>query len=126
MKKVCIESPLKGLDGNYERNVRYSRLCGLDCIRRGEAPFAGHLLMTQFLDDTDPEQRKVGIEAHLAWAAAAEVVAIYQDLGVSPGMKLGADAAAERGQEVEFRNLPPDLMARLDGSMPDATPGMGA
>lgn len=124
MKKVCIESPLKGLDGNYARNVRYSRLCGLDCIRRGEAPFAGHLLMTQFLDDTDPEQRKAGIQAHLAWAGAADVVAFYVDLGMSPGMVMGEEAASARGQAVERRTLPADLMAMLDGSGPVMTPGM--
>lgn len=124
MRRTVVESPLKGTDGNYARNVRYSRLACLDCIRRGEAPFAGHLIMTQFLDDTVPEQRSAGIAAHLAWAAAGDAVAIYQDLGISPGIQMGIDKAIERGQPVEYRNLPADLMAMLDGDMPVKTPGM--
>ncbi len=123
MKKVLIESPLRGVDGNFDRNIRYSRLCGLDCIRRGEAPYAGHLLLTQFLDDTIPDHRRVGMEAGFSWGKCAELVAVYVDLGTSSGMEAGIERATLNGQAIEYRNLPADLMAMLDGPGPAATPG---
>lgn len=113
MKRVVIESPLSG---NFARNIRYARLCALDCLRRGEAPYASHLLYTQMLDDKNPEHRKLGMEAGFAWNAVAEVCAVYQDLGVSGGMKLGIQVHSSNNIPIEHRNLPPDLLAELDGA----------
>ncbi len=121
MKRVVIESPLSG---DFARNVRYARLCGLDCIRRGEAPYASHLLMTQFLDDALPDERTVGMEAGFAWGAVGEIVAVYQDLGISGGMKMGIANAERRGQPVEYRTLPPELMGRVDAGAPTKTIGI--
>lgn len=121
MKRVVIESPLSG---DFAKNIRYARLCGLDCIRRGEAPYASHLLMTQFLDDALPEERKVGMEAGFAWGAVGEKVVVYQDFGISGGMKMGIDNAVNRGQDIEYRNLPADLMARIDQGAPTKTEGI--
>ncbi len=122
MKKVVIESPLSG---DFARNLRYARLCALDCINRGEAPYASHLLMTQFLDDRNPEHRKLGMEAGFAWGEAADLVVVYRDLGISAGMKLGIDRAEASGKPFAFRRLPADLLARLDDGPPAQTPGMG-
>lgn len=121
MKKVVIESPLSG---DFARNIRYARLCGLDCIRRGEAPYASHLLMTQFLDDALPEERKVGMGAGFEWAKAGELVAVYQDFGISSGMQMGIDNAKQRGQTIEYRNLPDSLMALLDKGPDTKTAGI--
>lgn len=41
MRRVVIESPYAG---DVERNVRYARASLSDCLRRGEAPLASHLL----------------------------------------------------------------------------------
>ena len=53
---VIVESPYAG---DVERNERYARACIRDCLLRGEAPFASHLLYTQagVLDDTIKEER---------------------------------------------------------------------
>lgn len=102
---VIMESPFAG---DVERNTRYARACMADCLARGEAPFASHLLYTQpgVLDDTVPEQRSLGIDAGLAWGLNADATVAYQDLGVSTGMQLGIDAADEAGRTVERRSLP--------------------
>lgn len=118
---VVIESPLSG---DFARNVRYARLCGLDCIRRGEAPYASHLLMTQFLDDALPEERKLGMEAGFAWGAKGDIVAVYQDLGISGGMRMGIENAERRGQKIEYRRLPSELMSLLDVGAPTKTAGI--
>jgi hypothetical protein len=73
---VIIESPLAG---DFERNIRYARWCMFDCLMRGEAPFASHLLYPQCLDDRDPGHRKLGIEAGFAWGELARHV-YYIDL----------------------------------------------
>jgi hypothetical protein len=82
-KKVIIESPWRG---DTDRNKAYLRLCFLDSIVRGEAPIASHKLYTDVLDDDDPDERRLGIELGFAWLRAADLVAMYVDLGMSPGM----------------------------------------
>ena len=57
---VCIESPFAG---NVEFNVEYAKLAMKDSLSRGEAPFLSHLLYTQVLDDTKPDERGWGISA---------------------------------------------------------------
>lgn len=86
MKKIAIESPYAG---DVERNVRYAKACVRDCLKRGEAPYASHLFFTQdgLLDDTVPEERKLGMEAGKVWEVAAELTVVYTDLGMSGGMK---------------------------------------
>lgn len=121
MKKVVIESPLSG---DFAKNIRYARLCALDCVRRGEAPYASHLLLTQFLNDATPEERKAGMEVGFEWAKAGEVVAVYQDLGISAGMYMGIENAVFRGQKLEYRNLPQDLMGKIDEGVPTKTEGI--
>jgi hypothetical protein len=83
MLKVIIESPYAG---DIEKNMAYARLCLKDSLLRGEAPIASHLLHTQVLDDTIPEERAMGIAAGLAWKEVADLHVFYVDLGYSPGM----------------------------------------
>lgn len=85
-----VESPFAG---DVERNVTYARRAMADCLQRGEAPFASHLLYTQpgVLDDNVPEERRLGIEAGYAWARGADAVAFYLDYGWSPGMIAARD-----------------------------------
>ena len=74
MRRVIVESPYAG---DIERNLAYARAGIRDCLKRGEAPIASHLLYTQpgILDDDDGEERQLGIEAGLAWIGVADIVA---------------------------------------------------
>lgn len=105
MPRVVVESPYSG---DVQLNLRYLRACLRDCFERGELPFASHALYTQpgVLNDEDPQERELGIQAGFAWAALAEKRVIYQDLGVSSGMVEGMNHAREIKQPVEFRVLP--------------------
>ena len=106
MDTVLIESPYRG--DSYEntgQNVLYARACLLDSLRRGEAPFASHLLYTQVLDDTDPEQRTLGINAGLAIGLRCTISAVYYDRGISGGILMGINAARSVGRKVELRAL---------------------
>jgi len=105
MRRVILESPYAGA---IARNVRYGRACLLDCLKRGEAPMAGHLLYTQpgVLWDAMPEDRHLGIEASFAWRGVASATVVYSDLGISPGMKAGIEHSLSIGVPVEYRTLP--------------------
>lgn len=102
MRRVIIESPYAG---ETARNVAYAQAAMYDCLRRGEAPFASHLLYTQVLNDLIPSDRALGIAAGLAWAAAADAVIIYTDLGVTDGMEQALTEARAAGRVVEYRHL---------------------
>jgi hypothetical protein len=104
MRKVIVESPYAG---DIETNLRYARAAIRDCLLRGEAPFASHLLYTQdgVLKDEVPEERQHGIDAGLVWGGAADATVVYTDRGMSRGMKYGIENAEKAGRPVEFRTL---------------------
>lgn len=107
LRLVIVESPYGSIEpAVVEANVKYARACLRDCLKRGEAPYASHLLYTQpgVLDDNDPEERKLGIEAGLEWGKLAATV-VYTDRGVSSGMEQGVARAHQQGRVVEFRKL---------------------
>ncbi|MCV9907037.1 hypothetical protein OIV19_05305 [Brucella sp. HL-2] len=99
---VIIETPYSG---DVESNTAYARACLLDSLRRGEAPIASHLLHTQVLDDMQPDERTLGIEAGLAWYRVATKCVVYNDRGISGGMKMGIDRAILHGVAVEYRSI---------------------
>lgn len=99
IRRVIVESPYAG---DIEQNVQYARLAMRDCLERGEAPYASHLLYTQVLDDTVPAEREQGIAAGLAWQPVADVVVVYTDLGITFGMQRAIDQACV---PVEYRSL---------------------
>lgn len=73
----------------------------------GDSPLASHLLYTQpgILRDDDPSERRMGIEAGLAWGPVADATVVYVDRGVSSGMAIGAERAKREGRPVEYRRL---------------------
>ena len=102
MKRVILESPFAG---EVERNKRYARLCMRDCIERNEAPFASHLLYTQVLDDSNPVERTKGLEAAWSWIGVADMMVVYQDFGITAGMKAAIDLAESDKMWVQYREL---------------------
>lgn len=105
---VILESPYAAdTDEGVAANVDYARRCIKDSLNRGEAPIASHLLYTQpgILDDRVPAERKLGIDAGLAWRRVAEGSVVYIDRGMSGGMGYGIKAANEQGIPVEYRKI---------------------
>ena len=97
-----IETPYSG---DVEGNIAYARACLLDSLRRGDAPIASHLLHTQVLDDKQPDERSLGIEAGLAWYSVATKCVVYTDRGISGGMEMGIDRAMQHDMPVEYRSI---------------------
>lgn len=103
---VQLESPFGAPDADgIVRNVAYALIAMRDSLQRGEAPFASHLLYTQMLDDAVPEERMLGIAAGLAIGEGADATVLYEDLGISGGMRLGIDHAVELGRPIKYRRL---------------------
>lgn len=107
MRKVIVESPYAG---DVEANVAYARRAIADCVKRGEAPIASHLLFTQpgILDDQKPEERVLGINCGFAWYDAADAIVFYTDRGISQGMSNALILAREKGKGIEMRRLHDD------------------
>lgn len=101
---VILESPYAG---DVDKNVAYALAALRDSLLRGEAPLASHLLYTQqgVIDDTDVNQRRLGIEAGLAWVKRADATVVYVDRGVSKGMHQGIQRALLADRPVLIRSL---------------------
>ena len=102
MKRVVIESPYAG---DRATNDAYLEAAMRDSFARGEAPFASHRLYPGILDDDHPSQRRLGMEAGFAWGAVAELVAVYTDIGITPGMREGIERAVRHRIPVEYRTI---------------------
>lgn len=101
---VQLETPYAG---DVEFNVKFARACMRDCLLRGEAPFASHLLYTQegVLNDLIQDERRLGISAGLAWGGLAQKTVVYTNLGMTPGMRIGIERAQLQGRRVQYRRL---------------------
>lgn len=104
MRLVILESPFAG---DVEANIAYAKACVHDCLLRGESPYASHLFFTQpgILDDNDPAERTLGINAGLAWGDKADATVVYTDRGMSSGMRYGIERAEKAGRPIEYRTL---------------------
>lgn len=99
---VIIESPFAG---EVERNKAYAKRCILDSLKRNELPFASHLIYTQVLDDTIPEERKIGMDAGWGIIRYSEYSIAYVDYGISSGMAEGIKIAQDMGHLVYLRMI---------------------
>jgi hypothetical protein len=104
MRRVIIESPYHAdTPEGIAANVAYAHRAMLDSLRKGEAPMLSHLLYTQVLDDSTPEDRALGIAAGLAWADVANGVVVYIDHDVSDGMRAALREHRRMGRAIEYR-----------------------
>jgi len=117
---VIVESPYaETATRSFAENLTYLRDCLRDSWQRGELPFASHGFFPLFLDESDPEQRKAGIEAGYAfWEFENEVgtpplysrterptVIFYIDHGISPGMQRALERCGHLQRKFEFRTI---------------------
>ena len=82
MKLVYIASTYAGdIPNNVERAKEYCK----QALEQGVIPVAPHLLYPQFLEDSDPAERSLGLRAGLELLARCEEMWIFGE-GISPGM----------------------------------------
>lgn len=107
IRRVVIESPFRSTDAGIYRNINYAKKCILHSLSINEAPLTSHLLYTRIgiLEDNDEDERKKGIAAGHAWIPVADAVIVYEDFGISDGMKKGIEVAEEFGIPIEYRKI---------------------
>jgi 3-mercaptopyruvate sulfurtransferase SseA len=98
MKKIYICSPLRG---DYEQNIENAILYCREVIREGHIPIAPHLYFTQFLDDTIPSEREIGLKYGLELVKSCDKVYVYGE--PSEGMQAEIELAEQLGIEVVYR-----------------------
>jgi hypothetical protein len=99
---VIVESPFAG---DIEANRLYAIAACADCFRRGETPFASHLLYPQILNELKKDEREQGIEAgYVFWPLARKIV-FYIDRGWSPGMLRAKRRAEDLGYVRDERSI---------------------
>ena len=96
MRPVIIESPFKGINGDYDSAKVYLEECVRDYLSKNETPYASHKMIPGALDDTILEERQLGIKAGQEMAiillsTGMSGVVIYTDLGISEGMQKSID-----------------------------------
>ncbi len=102
---VFVCSPYRG---DIERNVAYARRAARSCLLRGDIPIVPHLMYPGALDDSVEQERDIALLACVGLLERCEVLLVFQDLGVSSGMRSEIGAARTFQIPVEFRCLPPE------------------
>lgn len=129
MVTVMIESPYSAeTPEKIQENVDYAIKCMQDCINRGEAPFASHLLYTQqvgngkaFEKDGQTDQqhwitRAKGIELGSTWRKLVDKTVFYLDKGWSSGMRTAKEDCVCLGRPFEERFITTKILYVIEGS----------
>lgn len=113
-KLVVIESPFRANEYYSCEQMRlYLKHCMADSYLRGEAPMASHHLSTEVLDDSTPYERALGIRCGMAWGKHADLIAVYQDFGLSGGMREAVNWYKSIGKKIEWRSLPEKIVRSI-------------
>lgn len=80
---VYICSPYAG---DIEENVKAARVYSRFAVDKGFIPVAPHLLFPQFLDDTNPQERELGLFFGNALMSKCSEVWVFGSV-ISPGMQ---------------------------------------
>ena len=97
---VFICSPFAG---DIENNVKAARRYCRFAVETGFIPFAPHLLFPQFLDDTDPKERELGLFFGIALMSKCAEVWVFGET-VSVGMAKEIEKAEKRGMRIRWFN----------------------
>lgn len=110
LSRVYVCSPFRGdYDANTKNARFYSRHAALQL---GVIPIVPHLLFPQFLDDTVPEERALGLRLGLELLKLCDELWVYGDR-ISEGMKAEIEFAKELG--IPVRNG--EKMTLVDGKL---------
>lgn len=90
-----------------QRNIDHARKVCKSVAALGYVPVAPHLYFPQFLDDNEPEQRKIGLEMALKLLRKCSIVFVVSvpGLDVSEGMHEEIHEATQQGIPVHVMTL---------------------
>lgn len=94
MKKVYICSPLRG---DYENNIQRAREYSHAAVKKGCIPITPHIFFTQFMDDTNPSERKLAMDMGLELMLKCDELWAFGIDHPSAGMAEEIEAAMDAG-----------------------------
>ncbi|GHU73383.1 hypothetical protein AGMMS49992_11760 [Clostridia bacterium] len=89
--------------GNTQRAVKYSRFA----FEQGYMPLAPHLLFPQFMDDTDPDERREARWFGMRLMAGCEELWAFGE--ITEGMRSEIEGAADLIHEIRIRYFTIDM-----------------
>lgn len=95
---VYICSPYAG---DIEKNVNAARSYSRFTVDKGFIPVAPHLLFPQFMDDTDPQERKLGLFFGNALMSKCSEVWVFGST-ISPGMQVEIKRARWKNYRLRY------------------------
>jgi hypothetical protein len=95
---VYICSPFAG---DVERNIENAKRFCRFAVKQGAIPLAPHLHYPQFLDDSDPDQRKDGLRFAIILLCKCDELWCFGNY-YSEGMKRELDKARKKGIPIRF------------------------
>jgi hypothetical protein len=95
---VYICSPYAG---DIEKNVKAARNYCRFAVDKGYIPVAPHLLFPQFLDDTDPQERELGLFFGNALMSKCSEVWVFGSV-ISPGMQVEIKRARWKNYRLRY------------------------
>ena len=101
-KMTYICSPCRG---DYEKNIIKAQEYCREAILEGLLPIAPHVYFTQFVDDTHPEERKLGLLCGLQLLRYCQLIRVY-GCRVSSGMFGEIQLAGVLGIEIQVFGPP--------------------
>jgi len=105
-KLTFISSPYRASTREQRRTFdEYLISCINDSLDRNEAPYPPHYYLPDFLDDSIPKQRELGIAIANKFLVACRLLASYIDFGISEGMQNELDLAKSLKIRIEIRKI---------------------
>lgn len=98
-KLVYICSPLRG---DYEKNINAAKEICREVVTKYPdiIPIAPHIYFTQFLDDTKPNERSLGMEAGIELLDMCDELWVYGIESPSEGMQAEMEYALKNGIKI--------------------------
>ena len=94
MKKVYICSPCRG---DYENNIQRAKEFSRAAVERGCIPITPHIYLTQFMDDTVPAERELGLSIGRELVLMCDELWAFGLCCPTAGMAAEIELARERG-----------------------------
>lgn len=104
MSMYYICSRYRGNKEEISEHIAYAKALTREILLFGHCAIAPHLYITDCLDDSDPEERKTGLEAALEILGKCDAVVVGQKFGISEGMAAEIAEAKKLGIPVFYRD----------------------
>ena len=105
-KVIYICSPYRAKDKTEaDRNVEYAKELTRKVLLERNVPVTPHLYMTQCLDDSDEQERRIGLDAGQQILGKCDEILVGCRHGISEGMRAEIIIAASKGIKIKMEEF---------------------